>query len=149
MYIYNTASLSLVGQPLHKRGMVYEHDRTTIEIQTRRRHIKLKVVYNIINKLSRIPPTVFVNHPSPPLDTLTIKYSLPTLRLYPPSLSLLFYQCYPYLEFCLHSLLTAPPPTFLNHASVTLYHIFNSCCHFCTPPILKGWSPQCALCFHL
>ena len=34
-------------------------------LQTRRRNIKLKIVYNITNKLSRLPPTVFINHPSP------------------------------------------------------------------------------------
>ena len=34
-------------------------------LKTRRRNIKLRVVYNIVNKLSRIPLAVFVQHPSP------------------------------------------------------------------------------------
>ena len=32
---------------------------------TRRKNIKLKVAYNIVNNLSRIPSSSFVNHPSP------------------------------------------------------------------------------------
>ena len=34
-------------------------------LKTRRTNIKLKVVYNILNNLSRIPQTNFTNHPSP------------------------------------------------------------------------------------
>ena len=33
-------------------------------LRTRRKNIKLNVVYNIVNNLSRIPPTLFVKHPS-------------------------------------------------------------------------------------
>ena len=34
-------------------------------LKTRRRNIKLKVVYNIVNNLSRIPRSVFTHHPHP------------------------------------------------------------------------------------
>ena len=34
-------------------------------LRTRRKNIKLKVAYNIVNNFSRIPPTSFVKHPSP------------------------------------------------------------------------------------
>ena len=54
-------------------------------LQTRRRNIKLNIVYNITNKLSCIPPTVFINHPSPSPRHPTTKFSSNPMFLSSPT----------------------------------------------------------------
>ena len=60
-------------------------------LKTRRRNIKLRVVYNIVNKLSCIPPAVFVQHPSPSSRHPHNKI-FSSNRMFPPFLTVILFS---------------------------------------------------------
>ena len=66
-------------------------------LNVRRRNIKLKVLYNVLNNNSRIPQSTFTFHPRPsPCHTHNRKLFQPFVSTLLSSLFL--HRCYPYLE---------------------------------------------------
>ena len=85
---------------------------------TRRRNIKLKVEYNIVNNLSRIPRSVFTNHPHPSPVTLTTKlYSNRSFVLILTVTPFLLMSSPPGIHYQ-HMLSIAPPLMSLNRVCV-------------------------------
>ena len=96
-------------------------------LRTRRRNIKLKVVYNIIvNNLSRIPRSVFTNHPhpSPPVTPTTKLYSKRSFLLILTVTPFLLMSSPPGIHYQ-HMLSIAPPLMSLNRVCVLSLKLNN------------------------